>query len=265
MALGLTLQLANSEGLVKVMVFTGLSHPMVVHPVVYGEPVLTAQAFYYLEEMESAAQLRFESGTEELTEEETEYLVDNYLFEYSRLNPGSTMSFKVSRGKFWKDDPSSFYILCDQGHTQSLALDLRNDSDVRSIEAEDRTGMVDLSDWDIGRNYAHERFEPYLEALSAVLDKKVRAVVLASDGRDGYLGKLRVLKPGHGLIDYRQAVALADLSVRSIAPSATEVPLPESLGVHTSNSLPIERITATRQYSPIMLSHYFSGLKESNP
>jgi hypothetical protein len=265
MASGLFLQLANSEGLLKVVVFTGLSHPVVVHPIVHGEPILTAQAFYYLEELESVAQLRFETGTVELTEEEIEYLLDNYLFEYSKAYPDATMSFKVSRGKFWSDDPSSFYRDRDQGHTQSLALDRANDSHVLSIEALDPGDKVDLSDWNIGENYARECFEPYLESLTTVLDKKVRTAVSPSDRRDGYVGKLRVLKSGYGLINHSQAVALADISVRSIGPSATEVLLRGSESPHTLAALTIERIVATRQHTPILLSYYFSGLKEYNP
>lgn len=265
MALKILLQLANSEGLMKMVVFTGLSHAVVVHPIMHGEPVLTAQAFYYLEELESVAQIRFENGEKELSHEEIEYLIDNYLFEFSKFDPLTKMTFKVARAKFWNNDSRSFYNGVDQEHTESLALDILNDPSVHSVEALDSEDTINLTDWNIGGSYARECFDPYLKSMAAVLDKKVRAVVSPREGRDGYIGKLRVLKGGYGLINQPQALALQDISLRSIDPLATEFPLRGSSSSHTRGSLPIERIVVSKQHTPILLSHYFSGLKEQNP
>ncbi len=104
MALNVILQLANSEGLMKVLVFSGLTHPVVVHPTIHGGPLLTAQAFYYLQELESVAHIPHEREDEQLSVEEMEYLVDNYLFEYSKIDSSSRMCSKVTRGKFWQND-----------------------------------------------------------------------------------------------------------------------------------------------------------------
>lgn len=265
MALNVILQLANGEGLMKILVFTGLSHSLVVHPTIHGEPLLTAQAFYYLEELESVAQLRYEAGEPELSEEDLEYLVDNYLFEYSKTDPQSKMTFKVTRGKFWKDDPSEMYILADQGHTEALALDMANDPSVKSIQALDSSDSIDLSDWRIGHNYVAETFQNYVNSICSVFEKKVSVVVFPSEGRDGYLGRLRVIKPGYGLIDFFQGEALENISIRSISPSATTISLGTSKAQTVIDSLPVERIATTKQHRPILLSHYFSGLKEDNP
>ncbi len=265
MALTVTLQLANSEGLMKVLVFTGLSHALVVHPTIHGVPLLTAQAFYYLEELESVANLRYETGEHALSEDELEYLVDNYLFEYSKTDSRSKMTFKVTRGKFWHDDPSEMYVLADQGHTKALALDLANDPSVKSIEALDPSDSIDLSDWRIGLNYIATPFHKYIDSLCDVFNKKVSVVVLPSKTRDGYLGRLRVIKCGHGLIDFFQGEALDNISIRAISPSATTIPLITSKSSAVIDSLPVERITSTKQHTPILLSHYFSGLKEDNP
>lgn len=265
MALNLTLQLANSEGLMKVVVFTGLSHSVLVHPIVHGEPVLTAQPFYYLEELESVARLRFETHQDILSEEEIEYLIDNYLFEYSKATPNSTMSFKVSQGKFWKNDPTELYLDVDQGHTQSLAIDAANDSYVSFVRAVDQDDTVDLSDWDIGRNSALQYLQPYIQKLTSLLGKKVSTCISPSDWRDGYIGKLRILKVGYGLISHSQALALSDLSFRSIPALATDVPLGKAALPDALDRLPVERIVATKLHTPILLSHYFSGLKERNP
>lgn len=265
MALNLTLQLANSEGLMKVILFTGLSHSVLVHPIVHGEPVLTAQPFYYLEELESVARLRFENHEDSLPDEEVEYLIDNYLFEYSKTNPNSTMTFKVSQGKFWQDDPTELYLRVDQKHTQSLAIDAANDSHVSFVRAVDQGDTVDLSDWDIGRNYADQCLQPYIQKLTALLDKKISTCISPSEWRDGYIGKLRILKAGYGLISHSQALALSDLSFRSIPALATDVPLGKPAFPDALDRIPVERIVTTKQHTPILLSYYFSGLKELNP
>lgn len=265
MALNVTLQLANSEGLMKVLVFTGLSHSLVVRPTIHGEPLLTAQAFYYLEELESVAQLRYETGEQELSEENLEYLVDNYLFEYSKIDPRSKITFKVTRGKFWRNDPSEMYVQTDQGHTEALALDMANDPSVKAIQALDPSDSIDLSDWRIGHNYVAESFHNYVDSICGVFEKKVSVVVFPSEYRDGYLGKLRVIKAGHGLIDFFQAESLDNISIRAISPSATSISLGISKASAVIDSLPVERITTTKRHTPILLSHYFSGLKEDNP
>ncbi len=151
MAINAMLQLADGEGLMSVVIFSGLSHSMIMRPAVYGDPTLTAQAFYYLEELGAVAELRFEDGQSRPSNEAIEYLVDNYLFEYSKRHP----DFKVSRGKFWEDDARDYYVGVDQDHTLSLALDLRNDPHVKYIEAADPRDRVDLGDWNIGGELRH--------------------------------------------------------------------------------------------------------------
>ena len=265
MATNVMLQLADGEGLMSVVIFSGLSHPMIMHPAVLGEPALTAQAFYYLEELGAVAQLSFADGEEQLSIEAIEYLVDNYLFEYSKRHPNSKVSFKVTRGKFWRDDPTDYYNCVDQGHTLSLALDALNDPHVSYIEAVDPGDRTDLTNWNIGVTYVMDRFAPYVREVGAVLDKRIKTFVAPSSGRDGYFGRLRVLKPDHGLIDYWQATGLANIMLRSIPDTATTVPLVHSACAGTLDSLPIERIEAHHLYAPVLLSHYFSGLKEFNP
>lgn len=249
----------------KVMVFSGLSHPMLVHPILHGEPVLTAQAFYYLEQLEAVANIHFETPTDHLSDGEVEYLVDNYLFEYSKRYPKERLSFKITEGKFWEDDVPEFYLMADQRDTEVLVLDVMNDEHVHSINAIDPSDRVDLTDWDIGRNFAREAFEPYKAAMGALLEKKVNVIVSPSGDRDGYMGKLRVVKPGYGLITREQAEGLSNISLRSIPQTATSVKLPATDVDRACEELPLLRVTASKQYSPIMLSHYFSGLKELNP
>ncbi|MDM0071634.1 hypothetical protein [Variovorax sp. J31P207] len=265
MATNATMQLADGEGLMSVVIFSGLSHSMIMHPAIHGEPALTAQAFYYLEELDAVAQLRFEAEEEHLSDEAIEYLVDNYLFEYSKRHPNAKISFKVTRGKFVEDDASEHYIGVDLGHTLALAIDSQNDQYVGYVKAVDASDRIDLTDWNIGMNYVMDRVAPYVHDMGAVLGKRIQTLIAPGPDRDGYVGKMRVLKTDHGLIDYWQAVGLSNIRLHSISTTATTVPLAHSACAETLDALPIERIDAHHQYTPVLLSHYFSGLKEFHP
>jgi hypothetical protein len=258
-------QMANSTGIARCILFTGLSHSVLMHPFVHGEPVLTAQAFYYLDELECIAKIRLEDENEALNEDEIQYLLDNYLFEFSKAYPGMSITPKVEAAKFWRNDYREFYILVDQRNSQSLTIDASNDPDVRSIKTEDEDDAAHVDNWDIGRNYTKDCLETYINALASILDKRVIVDIAPNDERDGYRGKLRVIRTSANLIDYWQATALEDISIRSIASSTSKIPLPVSACRYATDSLTLERVVATKQHTPILLSHYFSGLKESNP
>lgn len=264
MAINSMLQLENGIGLRRVVVFSGLSFPAIIHPIVHGEPVLTAQAFYYLEQLHSVAKVRFENHDDSLAEAELEYLIDNYLFEFSKRHPDANMTFKVMTGKFWQEDVSDHYLDVDQGLTEVLVVDARNDESVHSIEAVDSNDQIDLYDWDIGRNYAKDCLEPYVENMTKLLNKKVNVMIMPSAERDGYFGKMRVIKTDCQLINYQAAMQLADICIRTISSTATEAKVGWSGIGSPTFTLPIERIEATRYYNPVMLSHYFSGLHELN-
>lgn len=238
---------------------------MLVHPILHGAPVLTAQAFYYLEELEAVAKIRFENPSDSVSNDELEYIVDNYLFAYSKAYPESRISFKVSEGKFWNEEAPEFYLDVDQRHTDVLVLGVLNDSNVESVRAIDPSDSVDLQNWDIGRNYAQELFDAYMTAMEKLLEKKVMVLVSPSEERNGYMGKLRVIKTGYGLISRAQAEQLSYISLRSVLPSKTSLPLKPSHLSQTCEFLPVHHFYTSKLHTPILLSHYFSGLKELSP
>lgn len=254
------LQLENGKGLAKVVVCSGLTAPVVIHPMVHGEPALTAQAFYYLDQLESVAKLRFETAAEELPDDKIELLMDNYLFEYSKIHPESRMSFKVLEGNLWQQDGSDNYLLADGGLTRILAVDCANDPTVLSLQAIDPEDRVDLQDWDIGRNYIEDCLDSYIISLTKVLDKKVHARILPGYRGDGYFGNMRVVEPDRSLLDYRSAMALSDISFYNVFKREDS----DYLKTSHDHFLPVERVTATRFHNPVMLSHYFSGMHELN-
>lgn len=264
MALNIHLQLSNSENLLKIIYFEGLSHKIVIHPTIHGEPLLTAQPYYYLENLESVATIRYENNIQPLKDNELEYLVDNYLFEYSKLHTTSKISTKVTEFKFWLNNSNDYYFDYDQRNTRALVLDSLNDDAVKSIAPVDPNDNVDYSDWLIINNYLMPIFENYIDQVSSLLNKKVNVVFLPDDGRDGYIGKLRIVKPNSGLISYNQAHRLDHITARDINTDCNNIDIKQACDL-SINSLPVERITAVKEHNPTLLSFYFSGLREFNP
>jgi hypothetical protein len=162
------------------------------------------------------------------------------------------------------------YNLADQRLTETLALDQLNDKGVLQIDALDPTDNIDLNNWDIGANYAKAVLAKYVESISTLLQKKVFVSVMPSEERDGYIGKLRVVKPQAPYIDVFQAIALEDTDPSSLgATHNDDVPsrfrLSDSAVYGCETELDVEKITATKTHTPILLSHFFSGVKETNP
>jgi hypothetical protein len=261
------LQLSGSKGIGRFVLFKGLKYTVLVKPTVYGNPVLSVQGIYFLEQMECAAHVRDE---DDLSESELEYILDNYLFEFAKQHPETRMTFRVAEGMFWQDDLSSMYHSADQMLTETLALDQRNDKSVLQIDALDPADNIDLNDWDIGVNYAKAVLAEYVENISTLLQKKVLVKVMPSEERDGYFGKLRVVRPQAPYIDVFQATDLENVDPSSLgATHDDDVPtsfrLSDSATYGCETELDVETITATKTYAPILLSHFFSGIKETNP
>jgi hypothetical protein len=259
------LQLSDSEGLRRLVLFSGLEYTVLLRPGVLGEPLLTAQGIYFLDRMQSVAHVRANAEGETLQEEVLEYMLDNYLFEFCKIYPNSRMTFKVAEPVFWQDDHDSMYSFADYRHSETLVLDMANDESVLSIEPLDPTDSVDLGDWDIGRNYGRENIEPYVAAIGRTLEKKLIVQVMPTSERDGYLGKLRAIKAIDSYIDYFQAMALDLIFPTDIGAGTTSVDLEKSVLPGAQTSLRIERVTVQKQHRPILLAHFFSGVKELNP
>ncbi|WP_137132284.1 hypothetical protein [Rhizobium sp. FY34] len=265
MATTVILHLSGGNNFRKIVRFTGLSHDMLLHPAVTSEPVLTAQAFYYIDDLELVAKIRFEHETDEISEADIDYLVDNYLFELSRIHDEQKICAKLDRFRFWSNDPDDFYVNVDNRHTRSLVLDVYNDPDVAYVLAADGFVDVNLSSWDIGRNCAADCLQAYVKTLAATLESKISTAISPTPYRSGYIGRMRVLKSGDGLLDFNQAMSLEDISIRAVGPETTVLPLRPSDTEWTETDLSVEHVQAINRYNPVLLSHYFSGLKEINP
>ena len=65
MAITYEYALTGAKGLSRVLYFEGLDFPIIIVPTIHGKPLLTTQAFYYLEQLESVVRIRFENrGTD---------------------------------------------------------------------------------------------------------------------------------------------------------------------------------------------------------
>lgn len=252
---------SNGRGIEKIIFFEGLEHEMVIHPTIHGEPILTSQAFYYLKNLDSVALLKFEMSAPKLSEEQVEYLIDNYLFEYSTINLASRITTKISDMVFWQDDYNEIYHHYDQANTGALILDEGNDPTVLSVEPIDEN--IGLSDWCIPKNFTDPIIENYVDQMHELLYKKVMIQVMPNEHRDGYLGKKRIFELGEGLLDLHQAERLDWL--RNFDKNADYHTLSSSYGSELDVDLPIEKVTCTKLYNPLLLSYYFSGLNDKKP
>ena len=121
----------NAVGISKVILFKGLSHPVVLTPSILGEPVFTAQPFYFLNDLDCIIRIRFENRvnmpdfeTNEELEDFIETLIDNYLFEYSKKYPSSKITSKVTIFSYWKDELDNPYFRSDKMNIDDGACDL---------------------------------------------------------------------------------------------------------------------------------------------
>ncbi|EBR0537475.1 hypothetical protein BLM28_12145, partial [Salmonella enterica] len=257
-----TCQLYESEGISKIILFSGLEFDLIIHPYVYGEPLVTTQPVYFLEQLGSIAKLRVEHP-KKITELETEYLIDNYLFEYSLLYSTSRLCSKISTPAFWAPDFSGFYQYHDQRRTRALTLDPLNDESIISIQDLEGNDWP-FTDYCIPKEFLDEALTESATKILKLHEQKLITMIDLSPEREGYYGKLRLLESEGTLIDFSQAAQLDAISEYNIKDKNT-YELSSEIDPSNKIELPIERVTTTEKYSPTLLSYYFSGLRERNP
>ena len=249
--------LSNGKGIEKIIHFSGLEHELTIHPTIHGSPILTSQAFYYLKNLDSIAFLKIKQSSPPLADEKLEYLIDNYLFEYSAINLSSRITTKVSELVFWRDEPDELYQRYDQGNTGALVLDEGNDPAVVSVKP--IGGTHNLSDWCIPKNYTDPIIENYVSEMHELLDKKVM-IQYSPNNQDAYIGKKRIFELEEHPLDLHQAERLDWLP--NFDRTAEYYNLPSSFNPCYDIDLPIINITSNKLYNPLLLSYYFSGLND---
>ncbi|NAT78170.1 hypothetical protein HKX68_17360 [Dickeya dadantii] len=257
-----TCQLYESEGVAKIIVFSGLDFDMIIHPYVYGEPLVTTQPVYFLEQLGAIAKVIVEHP-KKITALETEYLIDNYLFEYSLLHDSSRICAKISTPAFWMPDFSDLYQYHDQRRTRALTLDPLNDESIIAIQDLEGNDWP-FTDYCIPKEFLDDTLKKSATTILELHKKKLLARINVTSERDGYFGKLRLLESEGTLIDFTQAIGLDYISEYNTK-NKRHYKLTSEIEHEIDIELPIETITTQEKYSPTLLSFYFSGLRERNP
>ncbi|HID9471197.1 TPA: hypothetical protein ACXI1T_003955 [Serratia liquefaciens] len=258
-----TCQLFESKGLNKAIYFSGLSYDLIIHPYVYGEPLTSIQPIYYLDELEAIARLRIEPP-KQISEKEIEYLIDNYLFEYSLLNNNSRMCSKITKPAFWPFESNDLYQYHDNKNTRALTLDPLNDESIISLK--DASG----SDWNFTDFcFAKPLIFNYLSDcainIKKLYNEKIEAFIAPDSYRDGYMGRLRLIENENEVLDYTQALDLEDKISFHRIKNVDSFEIKSDIISGDVIDIPVKKITTNKVYSPLLLSYYFSGLRERNP
>ena len=271
MAINFEYPLTNSEGMEKVISFEGLEFPIVISPTLLGEPLLTAQAFYYLNKLESVAKIRFEKKEDipshnskiEL-ERRIEYIIDNYLFAYSKKHPFEHITSKITNFKYWKNDGYT-QIGYDNNNTKALALDVLNDDSIIEISSEDKPSKEDWNDWCLVSNYTSEYLENYIDNMKSLLDKKVDIETDNHEELGTSKKTLPLITVDKSILNYHQALMLDVISTDNLRKKDNLVII--SRGMESSNNftLPLETFNVDKYYDAELLSYYFAGIREHLP
>lgn len=271
MALSFEYALTNSKGMKKVVSFEGLEFPIVIAPTLHGEPLLTAQALYYLSRMESAARIRFEKhelvpkhNSDQELERRFEYIIDNYLFEYSKKHPQEQITSKITVLKYWKNDWHT-YVGYDENNTLALALDTLNDDSIVEVSNDDFPAKGHWNDWCLVSNYTRKYIDAYVNSMQSVLNKTVR--VETKDHDELGTGKfvLPLVQVDDGILTYNQACMLEVLQPHRLDTKNGLVFVPRGFKSDGNFELPLEEIRTEKYYDPDLLSYYFAAVREHLP
>ncbi len=271
MALSFDSTLTNSKGIGKIILFKGLSHCIVLTPCIIGEPLFTAQPFYFLNEMDCVMRIRFEDPQNDMPEYETteelndfiENLIDNYLFEYSKKYPSSKITSKITMFSYWKEDLDNPYFLCDRMNVRYLALDILNDESVIScVDSEEGFGF---DDWFLLKNYREYSFEEYINSLRTLLKKQVLVEVANNRALGTGKFKLPVVKTNPTMLTYHQAQMFDVVSARDFKKDKEYYAV--NRGITSEDNFRVEQevIDATNYHDKELLAYFFSAIRDKSP
>jgi len=271
MALCYEYPLTNSKGLNRVVLFKGLEFPILVTPTLHGEPLLTAQAFYYLSGLDSAVRIRFDSNallpvheSDEELERIFEYIIDNYLFEYSKRHPIDQLTSKITDFKYWKRHCFTYHGY-DENKTLGLSLDSLNDLSVLDISNEDFPDKGYWLDWNLVSNYTNDYIDTYVKSMESVIGKTVKVRTNKHDELGSGFFELPILQVEDGILNYHQARMLEVLQPDEITCVDGKILVSRGFSSEINFTLPLEVITSDKYYDADLLSYYFAAIRESLP
>ena len=257
--------LTNSRGLRKVIFFSGLRFPVVISPSLMGEPIVTSQAFYFLERLDSVARVRFESSADVPSERDMEYVIDNYLFEYSKKYPDSKLTSKITEFVYWRDDPNDHYFRYDWQLTECLVLDALNDETIVDYKDPNHPSKDYIYDWCVFKPYFQEAFEEYQAKLRSAMS--IRATVTTKDHSSLGTGEfdLPIIKVKGQLLALDQVEMLEVIEPGRPKGDSSDYVVSRGMESDSNFSIRQELITATSYHDEQLLAYYFSAIKDSSP
>lgn len=259
MSLNFEYSLTNSKGMNKVVSFEGLEFPIIITPTLHGEPLLTTQAIYYLSCMESAVRIQFEKSelipkhdSHQELERKFEYIIDNYLFEYSKKHPQDQITSKITELKYWKND-GYLYRGYDENNTLALILDTLNDESVVDVINKDLPTIDYWNDWCLVSNYINGYIDTYVNSMQSVLSKTVIAETKDHEELGTGRFKLPLLQVEKGILTYYQASMLEVLQPASFKRKNGFVLVSRGFESDSNFLLPLEEIRAEKYYDADLL------------
>jgi len=265
MAAILMMPLTNSRGLGKVVFFTGLNFPVVITPSLMGEPIITAQAYYFLDLLDSVATVRFESHNNIPTEREIEYTIDNYLFEYSKKYPNSKITSKITEYLYWQNDPDSHYFRYDNQMTECLVLDNLNDSSI--VECKDlyHDTKDSMYNWCLFKAYFQDIFDDYRNKLKNAIGI---SVFVKTNGHPS-LGtgevELPIMRILSQPLTLEQVEMFEVVSPDRFQPNDSTYHVSRGYKSELDFEIPQETIVASSYYDAQLLAYYFSAVRDYSP
>ncbi|MCW4048477.1 MAG: hypothetical protein NWE89_01940 [Candidatus Bathyarchaeota archaeon] len=264
--------LTNSEGLGQILQFDGLGLKITIGPSVetLGEPVITKQAFYFLENLESVAKTRLENESVMHTMIDKvyfspvmEYILDNYLFTYSLVNEESKLTSKIDEYGLLNTTPNDWYYLADKANTKVLAVDTLNDESV--VECYDVLDpeMSFESDWRIFYNYFPELDNKYVKELRSLFEKKIFLKTRNGSAKEQILP---IIQFKHKAYEYSELERLSYVNyVDKNNPKLVNGIYsfyPNTLDKSNKIDIPMNHCYSTNFYHKYLLDMYFAGLRE---
>jgi len=264
-ALSLLMPLTNSRGLGKVIFFSGLKFPVVITPALIGEPIVTSQPFYYLERLDSVAKVRFSSPASAPSEREIEYVIDNYLFEYSKKYVNSKITSKISEFVFWRDNPNEHYFRYDWQLTDCLVLDTLNDDTIIECKDENHTSKDYIYDWCLFRSYFQEALEEYQGRLKTAMN--IEAAVTTKNHSSLGSGEftLPIFKENGRLLTLDQVEMFEVIEPGRPKPDTSSYLVNRGMPSESNFEIQQELISCTSYHDEQLLAYYFSAIRDSSP
>ncbi len=265
MAVSFDFPLTNSRGLCKVVFFRGLSFPVVIVPSIMGEPMITAQPFYFLERLDSVARVRFEAGVPTPTEREIEYVIDNYLYEYSKKYTGSKMTSKISEFVYWRNDPEEHYFHYDWRLLQCLVLDTLNDPSIVDCSYRDHPSKKYVYDWCLFKPYFEEALTEYRQTLKQAMD--ISVCVRTKDHPSLGTGEAHLpMTKIDGTVMTLEQVEMFEV-IEPQRPKKESSSYLVSRGMSSESNYYIEQecFEVSSYHDEQLLAYYFSALRDQSP